>query len=66
MLNFPLNSKIGFLLLALATLTKVFLWQKWDLFYINFPAILLSVIFIAFLRDFFIIYRDNDFSDDPK
>ena len=65
-LNFPLNSKIGFLLLALATLAKVFLWQKWDLFYINFPAVLLSVVFIAFLRDFFIIYRDIDFSDDPK
>lgn len=65
-LKFPLSSKIGFLFLALAALSRMALWQIWNGFYILIPSLLLGILLLWFLKDFFMLYKNNDFSEDPK
>ncbi|ARR00006.1 MULTISPECIES: NnrS family protein [Campylobacter] len=65
-LNLPICGKIGIILLAIATISKLFLAQIWDIFYITIPAILVGLLFLIFVGRYTIIYKNNPFTDDPE
>lgn len=65
-LNLPLSSKIGFILLGLSCISRIVLSQFSIIFYIYIPSILLGIVFIIFFVKFYKFYINNPFSDDPK
>ena len=65
-LNFPICGKIGFIFLAIAALSRGFLYQYSYSFYIVIPSIFVGLVFLIFVVRYFIIYKNNPFSNDPK
>ncbi len=65
-LNFPICGKIGFIFLAIAALSRGFLYQYSYSFYIVIPSIFVGLVFLIFVVRYFIIYKNNPFSNDPR
>ncbi|PSM53083.1 putative heme-copper protein NnrS [Campylobacter blaseri] len=65
-LNFFISSKIGIVLILLATISRSFLYIYGNLFYLYLPSILLALVFAVYMYEFFIVFKDNEFSDDPE
>ncbi|MGP1485566.1 MAG: NnrS family protein [Campylobacter sp.] len=65
-LEFCKLSKIAFILLLLAGISRAILANFGIGFYIHLPAVLVIVAFLFWLIDFYKIFRDNDFTDDPE
>ena len=65
-LEFLRLSKIAFILVLLAGISRGILAYFWSGFYIHLPAILIAIAFVFWLINFYVIFRDNDFSDDPE
>lgn len=65
-LNLPICGKMGLGFLFIAVISRVFLSYFWDSFYITVPAIFVGLVFLMFSGRYFIIYKNNPFTDDPK
>ena len=65
-LEFLRLSKIAFILVILAGVSRGILAYFWSGFYIHLPAILIALAFIFWLINFYAIFRDNEFSEDPE
>lgn len=65
-LNLPICGKMGLGFLFIAVISRVFLSDFWDSFYITIPAIFVGLVFLMFSGRYFIIYKNNPFTDDPK
>ena len=65
-LEFLRLSKIAFVLVIVAGICRGFLAYVWSGFYIHLPATLIAVAFALWFIDFYKIFRDNEFSDDPE
>ena len=65
-LEFLRLSKIAFVLVIAAGICRGFLAYVWSGFYIHLPATLIAVAFGLWFIDFYKIFRDNEFSDDPE
>ena len=65
-LEFLRLSKIAFALVIAAGVCRGFLAYVWSGFYIHLPATLIAVAFGLWFIDFYKIFRDNEFSDDPE
>lgn len=65
-LNLPFCGKMGLGFLFIAVISRVFLSDFWDSFYITVPAIFVGLVFLMFSGRYFIIYKNNPFTDDPK
>ena len=65
-LNLPFCGKMGLGFLFIAVISRVFLSDFWDSFYITIPAIFVGLVFLMFSGRYFIIYKNNPFTDDPK
>lgn len=65
-LEFLRLSKIAFALVIAAGICRGFLAYVWSGFYIHLPATLIAVAFALWFIDFYKIFRDNEFSDDPE
>ena len=65
-LNLPICGKMGLGFLFIAVISRVFLSDFWDSFYITVPAIFVGLVFLMFSGRYFIIYKNNPFTDDPK
>lgn len=59
-------SRIGFVLLFLSGVFRAVLGYFYDAFYIAVPAVLLGVGFVLWGVDFFRIFKDYEFSEDPE
>lgn len=65
-LEFLRLSKIAFILVILAGVSRGILAYFWSGFYIHLPATLIALAFIFWLINFYAIFRDNEFSEDPE
>ena len=65
-LEFLRLSKIAFALVIAAGVCRGFLAYVWSGFYIHLPATFIAVAFALWFTDFYKIFRDNEFSDDPE
>ena len=59
-------SRLGFVLLFAAAVSRSILAMFWDNFYILVPSLLLALSFVFWAINFYVIFRDNEFSDDPE
>lgn len=59
-------SRWAFVLLFGAAISRSILSMFWDKFYILIPSLLLALSFIFWAINFYVIFRDNEFSDDPE
>ena len=65
-LEFLRLSKIAFALVIAAGVCRGFLAYVWSGFYIHLPATFIAVAFALWFTDFYKIFKDNEFSDDPE
>ena len=65
-LEFLRLSKIAFILVILAGISRGILAYFWSGFYIHLPATLIALAFVFWLINFYAIFRDNEFSEDPE
>lgn len=64
MLNFPMSSKFGMILIFLATISRSFLSDFNYIFYIYLPSIFLVLAFGFYLIKFYKIFKNNEFTGD--
>lgn len=65
-LEFLLLSKIAFVLVVTAGIFRGFFAYAWSGFYIHLPATLIVIAFVLWFVDFYKIFKNNEFSDDPE
>ena len=65
-LEFLRLSKIAFILVLLAGISIGILAYFWSGFYIHLPATLIALAFVFWLINFYAIFRDTEFSEDPE
>ena len=65
-LNLPFCGKMGLRFLFIAVISRVFLSQYLQAFYITIPAIFVGLVFLMFSGRYFIIYKNNPFTHDPR
>lgn len=65
-LAFSKLSKFSFSLIFLSGLIRAFLWDKSVIFYQYLPAIFVIFAFVLYFKEFFVIFKNNEFTPDPE
>lgn len=65
-LIFSKLSKLSFILIFTSGLIRAFLWDKGVIFYYYLPAIFVILASIFYFKEYYKIFRDNEFTADPE